>query len=114
MTTLIEFILNGIQYNEINGRYYKTENGKKTRIGKAAYEEAAATFVEETNKTKVNNKPAKKTRKSKDVAFSMHITTEDSPEETDANLVTHRAKQVDYMKHLPDTCFWENGLDSAI
>ena len=54
MTTLIEFILNGIQYNEINGRYYKTENGKKTRIGKAAYEEAAATFVEETNKTKVD------------------------------------------------------------
>lgn len=117
MTTLIEFILNGIQYNEINGRYYKTEDGKKTRISKAAYEEAAATFVEETNKTKVNNKPAKpakKARKSKDIAFSMHIVTEDNPEETDANLVTLTAKQVDFMKHLPDTCFWEHGLDSAI
>ena len=23
-------------------------------------------------------------------------------------------KQVDFLKHLPDTCFWEQGLDSVI
>lgn len=46
MTTLIEFELNGIKYSESNGRCYKTEDGKKTRIGKAAYEEAAAEWTE--------------------------------------------------------------------
>lgn len=46
MTTLIEFELNGIKYSENNGRYYKTEDGKKTRISKAAYEEAAAEWTE--------------------------------------------------------------------
>ena len=24
------------------------------------------------------------------------------------------AKQIDFIRHLPDTCFWENGLESAI
>lgn len=28
--------------------------------------------------------------------------------------VTLTAKQVDFIRHLPDTCFWEHGLDSAI
>ena len=42
-----------------------------------------------------------KPRKSKDVAH-------------EAEGVTLTAKQVDFIKHLPDTCFWENGLDSCI
>lgn len=46
MTTLIEFELNGIKYSENNGRYYKTEGGKKTRVSKATYEEAAAEWTE--------------------------------------------------------------------
>ena len=29
-------------------------------------------------------------------------------------VVTLTEKQVDFVKHLPDTCFWENGLDSEI
>lgn len=40
-------------------------------------------------------------RKSKDVAH-------------EAEGVTLTAKQVDFIKHLPDTCFWEQGLDSCI
>ena len=28
--------------------------------------------------------------------------------------VTLTAKQVDFIRHLPDTNFWENGLDSAV
>lgn len=44
---------------------------------------------------------AKKGRKSKDIAH-------------EAEGVTLTAKQVDFIKHLPDTCFWENGLDSRI
>ena len=124
-TTKIMFVIGDTTYNESNGRYYKTENGKKTRIGKAAYEEAAAEWVEmvkdkaeqdieqdeidaitnemvdkpvEPIKAKKRSKP----RKSKDIAHESKCG------------VTLTAKQVDFMKHLPDTCFWENGLDSEI
>lgn len=43
----------------------------------------------------------KRTRKSKDVAYN-------------GNGITLTAKQVDFIRHLPDTHFWENGLDSCI
>lgn len=46
-------------------------------------------------------KKERKPRKSKDVAH-------------EAEGVTLTAKQADFIKHLPDTCFWENGLDSCI
>jgi len=46
-------------------------------------------------------KAVKRTRKSKDIAH-------------ESNGVTLTAKQVDFMKHLSDTNFWENGLDSAL
>ena len=45
--------------------------------------------------------PKKRTRKSKDVAY-------------DGNGITLTAKQVDFIRHLPDANFWENGLDSCI
>ena len=44
---------------------------------------------------------AKKTRRSKDVAY-------------EGNGVTLTTKQVDFIRHLPDTYFWEDGLDSVI
>lgn len=125
MTTLIEFELNGIKYNESNGRYYKTENGKKTRIGKSVYEEAAAEWTEmvkgkaeqdaeqdeidiiTAEMTDKPTEPAKvkkpsKPRKSKDIAHESKYG------------VTLTAKQVDFFRHLPDSDFWENGLDSEI
>lgn len=43
----------------------------------------------------------KRARKSKDIAY-------------DGNGVTLTTKQVDFIRHLPDTNFWENGLDSAV
>lgn len=33
--------------------------------------------------------------------------------EVDGHKVTLTDKQVDFIEHLPDTCFWENGLDST-
>ena len=128
MTQTIEtaFVIDDTTYNESNGRYYKTEDGKKTRIGKAAYDAAAAEWVEmvtdrakqdaeqdevdavldelnhgqDTVATVTKTAPAKK-RKPKDVAH-------------EAEGVTLTAKQVDFIRHLPDTCFWEQGLDSCI
>lgn len=49
-------------------------------------------------------KKAKKVRKSKDIAFEH--------KENGETILTLTAKQVDFLKHLPDTCFWENGLES--
>ena len=48
---------------------------------------------------------AKKTRKPKDVAFATII--------GDTN-ITLTGKQTDFIRHLSDTCFWEDGLDSCI
>lgn len=170
MTQTIEtaFVIDDTTYNESNGRYYKTEGGKKTRVGKAVYDAAAAEWVEMvTDRAKqdaeqdevdavldelnhgqdekselpkgfkiesnwdgdtttyflykdgkclgthwkyedavaaaakvAKTAPAKK-RKPKDVAH-------------EAGGVTLTAKQVDFIRHLPDTCFWEQGLDSCI
>ena len=65
-----------------------------------ATEESITT--EETQQIAKEFAPKKKRiRKSKDIAY-------------DGNGVTLTAKQVDFIRHLPDTCFWENGLDSAL
>lgn len=46
-------------------------------------------------------KKTRKPRRSKDIAY-------------EGNGLTLTAKQVDFLRHLPDTCFWERGLDSCI
>lgn len=62
----------------------------------------------ETPKTEKRTKRTNK-RPPKDSAFSGMFTV--NGENFDISLT---AKQVDFVKHLPDTCFWENGLDSEI
>lgn len=70
--------------------------------------EAAVEATEESQTTEEIKQIAKefapkkkRTRKSKDIAY-------------DGNGVTLTTKQVDFIRHLPDTCFWERGLDSAL
>ena len=168
-TTMIMFVIGNTTYNESNGRYYKTENGKKTRISKAAYDAAAAEWTEMvTNRAKqgieqdeidavldeLNHGQDEKSELPKGfeiksdwdgdtttyflykdgkclgthweyedavaAAIEAAKTTptkkrrpKDIAHESKCG-VTLTAKQVDFMKHLPDTCFWENGLDSEI
>lgn len=53
---------------------------------------------------KVDSKSGSKTkrvRKPKDIAY-------------EGNGVRLTAKQVDFIKHIPDTCFYEDGVDSAV
>lgn len=65
-----------------------------------AIEESQTT--EETKQIAKEFAPKKKRiRKSKDIAY-------------DGNGITLTAKQVDFIRHLPDTNFWEHGLDSCI
>lgn len=67
---------------------------------KATVEPAEAELLNNARKEKKAKKAARKPRKSKDIAYEGHG-------------ITLTAKQVDFIHHLPDTCFWENGLDSA-
>ena len=54
----------------------------------------------ERNIRNEQKKPVRKPRKSKDIAYEGHGKT-------------LTAKQVDFILHLSDTCFWEHGLESA-
>lgn len=118
---------NVITTNETGTHCYMWPEGRKgerVRIKKAEYEqiiredelerklvaeqEAAVEATEESVTTEEIKQIAKEmtpkkksTRKSKDIAY-------------DGNGVTLTAKQVDFIRHLPDTCFWERGLDSAL
>lgn len=55
-------------------------------------------------------KKASKPRKSKDIAFEMNSYGDDGSNTT----LTLTAKQVDFVKHIPDTCFYEHGLESTM
>lgn len=66
-------------------------------INETGLEPAEAELERNIRKEKKPSKP----RRSKDIAY-------------EGNGVTLTAKQVDFIKHLPDTCFWEHGLDSCI
>lgn len=136
-----EFELNGVYYTMTGTGYcYAIEHKKKVRISRTEYDAAEMEYInseseptglgdeeheglhmdltaeeeakamEEAEKrledhgaTLPGSKPrkAKKAKKSKDVAF-------------ECEGVTLTTKQVDFIRHLPDTCFWENGLDSCI
>ena len=120
-TNEITFEINGATYTrKANGycyvSYEYSESGKVHRIGGAEFEAKYAQFqmesaieateesqtTEETQQIAKEFAPKKKRiRKSKDIAY-------------DGNGITLTAKQVDFIRHLPDTCFWEHGLDSAI
>lgn len=81
------------------------ENGDdltEEMIENALREVEKSQTTEETQQIAKEFAPKKKRiRKSKDIAY-------------DGNGITLTAKQVDFIRHLPDTCFWERGLDSAL
>jgi hypothetical protein len=74
------------------------------RQGMAEEEEQRAKENDRKTEEEVDGKKAKK-KVSRSKAFHTSVA---------APGVTLTEKQVDFMMHLPDTCFWENGLDSNI
>ena len=122
---IIEIEVEGIKYTQTRpGYYYKRVDGKNIRISKAEWEQVFDAHVNTVNgadeewdiedevkarkdaedkkdrETEQSfNKKVAKPRRSKDIAY-------------EGNGVTLTAKQVDFIKHLPDTRFWEQGLDS--
>lgn len=92
-----EDAVNGIMATLTEKAEEKPEKGKK----KAKKEK---TGKKDQPKAETKEK-AKKTRKSKDIAH----------EHKDGEVtITLTAKQVDFVLHLSDSCFWERGLDSVL
>lgn len=131
--TNITFTLNGAVYEmTANGRFYCTPlNGKKARIGKLAYEAAynqhmaalvansgqAKPVEPETKEEPVEQKTAPETKKApKPEKKPRTKKVQEGGFEYDDNgtKIILTAKQADFFKHLPDTDFWENGVDSII
>ena len=83
-------------------KVYHDEPIEYTDIEAAVEATEESEITEEIKRIAKEFAPKKKrTRKSKDIAY-------------DGNGVTLTTKQVDFIRHLPDTNFWENGLDSCI
>lgn len=139
MAQEIRFELNGVTYTQTAKGYCSKSTGtfdKKgqelsRRIGKHIWEQAFEEYIKQANdeaeqaewdaemearkqeqgqkdreteaefNKKAEKKAVKRTRKSKDIAH-------------ESNGVTITAKQADFIKHLPDSSFWGNGLDSAL
>lgn len=83
------------------GECPRLDNGIMGEAQKMA-EETGMELAEAELAVNVQNeqKKARKARKSKDIAYGGHGKT-------------LTAKQVDFILHLSDTCFWENGLEST-
>lgn len=141
--TNITFTLNGAAYEmTANGRFYCTPlNGKKTRIGKLAYEAAynqhmaevvargLATQIEIEDEnpelgytgtvepeTKAEPEVKPETKKAPKAKKPRTKKVQEGGFEYDDNgtKITLTAKQADFFKHLPDTDFWEDGVNSVI
>lgn len=113
-----------------NGYYYMTVNGQnKTRIKKAEFEEAyeeyklqqaieeateeaeeCALDIEAEENAPVQEKPKRKPKKRLPKSIGFRATYE---ELGNAEVILTE-KQVDFIKHLPDTCFWEKDVDSCV
>lgn len=71
--------------------------------------------TQKTTKVQKDSKKAEGTKEAKEKAPKTKKVPEGGAEfEIDDLKVILTAKQVDFIKHLPDTCFWENGLESCI
>ena len=82
---------------------------KAKRSDKAAEDKLAMPFKavkEKKEKKEEKTEKTKRIRRSKDIAWAGDGIV--AP-----HTVTLTSKQVDFIKHIPDTCFYENGLDST-
>lgn len=109
----------GMTYSISGTRYFKANpiSNKKTRISKNEYEIAQGIYAVEQAEEEIERKideqdiraeepKAKKVRRSKDIAWAGDGIV--AP-----HTVTLTAKQVDFIHHIPDTNFYESGLEST-
>jgi hypothetical protein len=125
MKNVTSFVIEDRTYTSNgNGYYYVACNGRRTRIKGIEFEAAYVQYVESTIeaheeavedeavreaaenaqvKEKAKRKPTK--RIPKNVGYRKTI---------EGKEVILTEKQLDFLNHLPDTCFWEDGPKSAV
>lgn len=83
--------------NKLEGRYWNSEDAVKR----------AKELVESDKEAEdvLNNKKARKPRRSKDIAYEL---------KTEGGNITLTTKQLQFIKLLPDDDFFENGADSTL
>lgn len=121
----ITFTLDGITFssNEKGNRFYKTfENGQKTRISELEWMQSLSKYNELTWEQEADAE--KKAREDKMAEDALKAAEALGPKKTakrakknaafELDGVTLTEKQVDFIKHIPDTCFYENGLESTM
>lgn len=132
MTAL--FTVNGIGYNtnEKGNRFFKIEDEKTTRIGKAEYEAAFEEFTEYTtddeelefDEEEAVREAKKEMEEASDRAAEEAI---NHPKKSSRSLrkAAHKVtvdgqeiglteKHVTFLKNLPKCCYWDHGLDSGV
>lgn len=115
-----------------NGYCFAIIGGKKIRCSAASFEMAHDQFIKEENErqnavnefTNIEPKTEQPTKKTRKLGERIHGVTpkakktrkaKDAQEfNVSGTQVLLTTKQVDFLRHLPDTCFWESGLDSTI
>lgn len=109
-----------ISQKEFNRAYvqYDEERGREMFLVPEEEMETAVAKVEESEQTEEGKRivkamkgDKKSTRKPRRVKGSEIITLDTTNGTVEVSLTP---KQIDFIRHLPDTNFWENGLDSSI
>lgn len=138
MTNPTTFELNGTTYEmRANGycyaSYEQSESGKTHRISKAEFEAAQKQYammdmtIDQIEGAVLDTKESLVTEEVLEAVADAQA--QEKPKKSNRRRIPksvgHRKtygdievilteKQVDFIRHLPDTCYWENGLDSAI
>lgn len=112
-----------------NGYYYRIVGQSKARIKKAEFHEARREYELEkalgeaetrdmeliaVENAPVSGKPKEKAKRVYKKRLPKSIGFRETYEEFDNTEVILTEKQVDFIKHLSDTCFWEQDVDSVI
>jgi hypothetical protein len=123
--TNITFEINGTTYTTSNGTHFYAEaNGTKSRIKKAEFDEAYTQYIENTSREAEEAIAVEEALEAVQEAPAQEKPKKANRKRTPKN-VGHRKtygdieviltdKQVDFIRHLPDTCFWEYGIESSI
>lgn len=128
------FTVNGVGYNtnDKGNRFFKIEDEKTTRIGKAEYEAAFEQHIDEVtedeelefDEDEAIREAKKEMEEASDRAAEEAV---NHPKKSSRSLrnATHRVtvdgqeiglteKHVTFLKNLPNCCYWDDGLESSV
>lgn len=135
-----QFEFDGVKYTETRPNYYyKNEDGKQKRIGKAEYEQAFENYIDmradeygdaeddwdaeqeiadreakQAYKDAETEKNFNKKKSASKPRRSKDVAFIFTPNGDESKQLTLTKKQVDFLKALPQDDFWQDGIDSGL